>query len=197
MAMLDFDQVELLRKIERLPKQLRAGFAAACAQRQQLAYSKFFKRTGRGNPQALSKILTSLWIDLAGNPMSDTELDKMIAASLKLVPDENEGSWVIEEYCAEDAATAVAYALRCRRGGSAQDAVWAAARAHASLDQYIIDQENIDTDSAGWENRVLSHPSIQAEFARQERDLDELLRNAVTLDELRQRSENEAALFLP
>lgn len=197
MVMLDFKEPELLEKLEQLAEPLRAAFAAACAQRQQMAYARFFRRTERGNPEALSNILNSLWNDLAGNPLSKKELDRMMAASLELAPNENEGQWVIEQVCAEDAATAVAFALSCRREGSAQDAVWAARRAHASLDQYVHYQENIDTDRPGRRERVLSHPLIQAELARQQRDLNELLARAVTLPELRRRAEHEAATFLP
>jgi len=196
MDMLHFEQADLLHKVQQLAEPLRAAFAAACAQRQQTAYARFFKLSGRGNPEALSKILGALWNDLAGNKLPDRELDRMIAASLKLVPNEKEGQWVIEEYCAEDAATAVAYALRCRRRGSAQDAVWAAERAHASLDQYVSYQENRDTNRPRWQERALSHPLIQAEFARQQRDLNELLARAVTLPELRRRAEQEAEVFL-
>jgi hypothetical protein len=45
---------------------------------------------------------------------------------------------------------------------------------HEALDHYVVAQEGIDTNQDDAEARVLSHPLIQAELLRQQRDLTEL-----------------------
>jgi len=196
MAPLPFDEIELSRKIEQLPAQVRAAFAAACTERMLPAYARFSAKTNRGDPRILEQILTRLWKDLAGEPMSDGDLEAQIETCMELIPREDDGPWVIEQAAAEDATAALAYALRCRRSGLAKEAAWAARRAYEALDDYAINHANIDTNIAGAEAQVLAHPLVQAELARQERDLDELRRGAVAINQLRERSKAEAVAFL-
>src|SRR5262249_15111322 len=75
---------------------------------------------------------------------------------------------------ANDAASAVVYALRCWKTGSAQDAAWAARRAYEALDTAVIERSGADMNAPGAEASVLSDPLIQAELARQMRDVEEL-----------------------
>ena len=196
MAILGFNEIELMGKLEQLPEDRRTAFAAACAERLLLAYARFSERTGRGNLDGLRTLLGRLWDDLAGSRFADEELDSVIEDCMGLIPPEDDEPWVIEQAAAEDAASAVAYALRCRRSGSAQEAAWAARRAYEALDHYVINREKMDLSIAGIERRVLAHPVIQAELLRQQRDLHELLNGTVTANELRERSKREAELFL-
>jgi uncharacterized protein YjaG (DUF416 family) len=190
------DEIELAG-IEQLPNPLRGAFAAACAERLLPAYHKFLARSNRGDPCILEQILTRLWKDLSGEPMSEAETEAQIDACVELIPREDDGPWVAEQAAAEDAVAALAYALRCRRSGLAKEAAWAAGRAYEALDDYVINHEDVDTNIAGAEARVLAHPLVQAELARQQRDLDELLAGTITIDRLRERSRAEAAEFLP
>jgi len=159
------------------------------------AYSAFAIRSNQGNSEALNQVLASLWNDLNGDPMSDSELEAQIETSMALIPEEDD-EWIPEQAAADDAATALTYALRCRGSGLVQEAVWAARRAYDALDDYIINQEHIDTNIKGGEERVLNHPLMQAELSRQARDLEELREAKITIEQLRQRSTNEAAEFL-
>ena len=197
MTALLFDETELSRKIEQLSIKGRAAFAAACAERMLPSFAKFVTRTARGKPDALRDVLTRLWNDLVRDPMSDAEVDAQIAACMDLIPNENGGPWVQEQAAAEDAASALAYALRCRRSGLAKDAAWAARRCYEALDNYVINHEAIDTSIPGEEARVRSHPLVQAELGRQQRDLNELLCGEIAIISLWERSKAEAASFLP
>lgn len=94
----------------------------------------------------------------------------------------------------------VAYALRARLSGDAQEVAWSARVAYEALDHFVINRENVDTNIPGEEQRVLSHPLVQAEFARQRRDLDELLctpphQVKLTINRVRDRARVEAAEF--
>ena len=194
---LRFEEAQLLSKIEHLSRHDRTAFAGACAERMLRAYFKFSDRTGRGNPHKLREILTRLWSDLAGNAMSEAEAEAQIRETNDLIPCADDLPWVPEQPAAEDAAEAVAYALRSRQSGSSQEAVWAAYCAYEALDDFVINHEHIDTNIEGAHARVLAHPLIQAELLRQQRDLEEILRGTITLQQLRERSKEEAAYFLP
>jgi uncharacterized protein YjaG (DUF416 family) len=194
--MLRYDETELLQTIERLPRQLRAAFAAACAQRMLIAYSKFTTRTGRGNPLALKEILNHLWRDLVENCMSDTEIVAAIDSCMKLIPEEGKDPYVPGQLVADDAPSAAVYALECHRSGSAQEAAWAAQCICETLEEHVMRQENISINTVDLDDRLFSHSLVQAELARQQRDLRELLSNTVTVDELRRRSENEATAVM-
>ncbi len=197
MTILRFDEGALLDAIERLPPPARAAFAAACAERLLPAYVRFARRTEKGNPVALTDILAGLWADLTGSPMSDTEVDASVEMCMQLIPQEDDGPWVPEQAAAEDAASALAYALRCRRTGSSREAAWAARCAYEAIDHYVVNHEKVDTNIPGAEARVLAHPIIQSELARQQRDLSELHGSTISANGLRERSKAEASVFLP
>lgn len=197
MATLYFDEGELSKELQGISADLRVAFAAACAARLMVAYTRFSSRTRKGDPLVLSAILGRLWLDLGGTRMSDAELEEHIETCETLIPDEDGKDWVIEQAAAEDAVSALAYALRCRRNGQPREATWAARCAYEALDDFVINQEDIDTNAPGAEHRVLSNPLVQAELGRQARDLHELVGGLVTIEQLRDRANAEAAIFIP
>lgn len=191
-----FDETRVETRIEQLPTASRAAFAAASAERMALAYEKYSKRTGLGDPGLFKELLMRLWTDLGGEPMSESEIDANIERSMELLPPED-GPWVPEYAAADDAASALAYSFRCRKNGLPKEAFWAARRAYEALDDYVITNENIDTAAPGAESEVSSHRLVQAELARQSRDLDELREGRITINQLRDRAKAEATEFLP
>src|SRR5262245_49626325 len=106
--------------------------------------------------------------------MSDGDLDCYIDTCTQLMDEVVDAPWIEQQAAAEDATAALAYALRCRKTGKAQEAAWAARRAYDALDDYVINREGIDTNAPDGDIRVLAHPLIQAEFERQNRDFEEL-----------------------
>lgn len=193
---LQFEEPTLMMKLDKLSRLDRAAFATACAGRLQEAYAKFAMRTGRGDSAAFTAILGTLWNDLAGGK-ADSETDQLVEESMRLIPQEDENEWALDQAAAEDAGSALTYALRCRRSGSVMDAVWAARRAYEALDQYVINHENIDPNLPGSEVLVAAHGLIQAELKRQQRDLNELLHGMIDAAGLKERSKVEAITFLP
>ena len=187
----------MTKKVEQLSCALRIAFAAACAERLLTGYAKYAAKTGGGGLAVLREILTRLWKDLEGERMSDAEVDAAIKTCLQMIPQEEGSAWVPEQATADDAAAALAYALGCRRSCRPEEAVLAAQRAYDALDEFVIYKENVDTNVPGAEDRVVSHPLIQTELARQQRDIDELLQRLITVTALRDRSRVEAATFLP
>lgn len=195
--MLRYSEPELVRNIERLSNRARVSFATACAQRMFPAYVDYGVKTRKGDPGLVAKILARLWRDIIEERISEAEVHHNITQCMELIARDDEQPWVIQTAAAQNAVSAVAYALRCQKTYQAQEAGWAARMAYEALDDYVISQEEIDTNEPGAEAKLLSHPLIQAELARQQRDLDELLAGKVTPLQLHQRAIAESATYLP
>jgi uncharacterized protein YjaG (DUF416 family) len=176
MAILKFDDVALVRALGHLPSLFRVAFAAASAERLLPGYVMFARRTDHKNPGALTTLLDRLWLDLEGKPMHAGLVQESIDRAMSLIPAEDAAPWVPERALADDAASAVAYALRCRQSGEPQEAALAARRAYEALDHFVITQEKIDIQRPEGELQVRSHPLVQAELSRQRLDLNELHR---------------------
>jgi uncharacterized protein YjaG (DUF416 family) len=198
MGILRFNEEVLTTKLERVQLPLRVIFAAAIAERLLPAYVSFSYKTGKGSPKMLAEILERLWLDIEGTHMDAQELQQNIDLSIKLIPPEDDIPWIPEQAWAEDAVSAVAYALRSRQNGKSQESAWAARRAYEALDHFVVTHEGIDPNSGGAEERVLSSPLVQAELMRQERDLRELCAEdpqqvAILSEKMRQRAKAESA----
>lgn len=68
--------------------------------------------------------------------MDGEEVQENLEQVMKLLPREDDNSWIPEQARAEDAAAAVAYALRCRENGQSTDSAWAARRAYEAVDHF-------------------------------------------------------------
>lgn len=195
-----FDESKLIARLERLPAPLRVTFAAACAERQMPAYRRFEAQDGREAPDALECALKAVWTD-PSLVQDREEFEQRIEELMALIPQEEgfQYRWTQEVTNAQNAGMSALYALRAMLAGEAQEAVWAARVAYEALDNFVINSENIDTNKPGEEQRVIAHPLVQAELARQHRDLDELAAGkqdpAELIAGLRDRAIAEAAIF--
>jgi hypothetical protein len=94
-----------------------------------------------------------------------------VARAAQLIPPEDDGWDDVERAYAEDAAAALGYAFRARMTGDPQEAAWASRRAYEAIDHFVQGKSSGTTlDDAA----ILSHPLVQSELARQERDLNDL-----------------------
>lgn len=168
-----FDEERLVHTLRRLPAESRVTFSAACAERLAPAYVEYSQRTSRGDATTLLQILARLWSDLESGTSDAARLRGDLDRCMSLIPRADNGPWIQEQPAAEDAAAALAYALRCRQEGESQDAAWAARRAYDAIDYFVSTHENIVGNQAVAQR--LAHPLVQAELFRQQRDLDELL----------------------
>ena len=174
-SMFRFDQAELTGKLDQLLPSLRVIFAASCAERLLPAYTTFSCLARQGEPETIKRSLARLWEAIAGDSMTGDEMQTSIDACMALIPHGDEDiSLDIETAYAEDAATAVVYALTCLQNGSSQEAMWTAQCASEAIGYFATHREKIDV-KPGAASRVYAHPLIQVELARQCRDIDELL----------------------
>jgi uncharacterized protein YjaG (DUF416 family) len=97
---------------------------------------------------------------------------------------------------AEDALASLAYTIRCLIEGSEKEAAWGARRAYEAVDQAAIRQLRIQPSGAAAEQKIVSHPYVQRELERQERDLKILEQCSFNdaLDKLKTSAFSEQAL---
>ena len=188
----------LIDKLEKLPTRLRVLYAATCTERLFPAYECYLEKSAKRVEHNLQALLQRLWLDVSGEAMSDSEIENGIDKCMNEIQDINDSDWIDE--AAEGAASSLCYALRCRKNGEAQEAAWATRVLYDTLDHFVINKEDIDINESGAEDRVLAHPLMQAELARQHRDLEELLffedKNIVDLvSRLRERARTEPHMF--
>jgi uncharacterized protein YjaG (DUF416 family) len=176
MSIIRFSSAHLTRELDRLLPQLRVIFAATCAERLVPAYSTFSDLARQGEPETVTRSLARLWEDIAGEPMSGDELQGHIDACMALIPPDDDMTLAVETAYAEDAVTAVVYALTCRQNGNSQEAMWSAQCACEAADYFATSREAFVPKPVSNPSRVFEHPLIQAELARQLRDITELLR---------------------
>ena len=206
MAFLHHDRQADIAKLEQLPVPLRVAFALLVASRMFPAYEQLHQHTGQGDPATVAGLVDRLWQDVQGDPMRDEELDSVLAGFEELIPFDELGLGGEIRSTAEEAASAVGYALRTRQSGEAQEASWAGACAFDTLYGRVVDVRGKLLRRPEDELDFEEDPAIQAELARQQRDLDDLARLAATappltelrsqLAELRARSSAESAAFL-
>ena len=186
--MLIYNETQLVRELDELPLPRRVAFAGACAERLLPAYATFHAKSKSGDPSFIEQALARLWADLAGDTIVGAALEQLITRCEALVPDEEDDTWIEESAYAQNAAAAVAYALRCRAKGNAQEAGWAARQVYEAIDQYVIRREGIDVNAREAEDGLRGHRLIQAELERQKRDLEDLQSSQANVEEIRQRA---------
>jgi uncharacterized protein YjaG (DUF416 family) len=175
MAPLQYDEKDLVVRLDRLPSNRRPIFAASCAQRLLPAYAVFSKASnGRFNDR-LPEILSLLWDDLEEiRCQQPIDVTRCIDVAIGLIQGDDATEWIPEQAPAENAAEAVAYAFTCRLSGSSQEAAWAARQVYDALDYVLVSRLRIDINNPADTTRIVAHPLVQAELSRQLRDLKNL-----------------------
>lgn len=198
--MLKYDEPLLKQALERLPARSRVAFAVSCAQRLQDAYHRFLAQQGLTNRAIdCDGVLEYVWSYILTPPQRDVA-QRMLGEVMTLIPDQDAPGWTPLMIYGEDALAALAYCLSCLLSGDSQEAAWVARRAYESLDYFVSRRDDVDRNDAVAEARLLADPIIQAEFARQNRDIADLthLGEALSqefLNDLRRRSEREQIVF--
>ncbi len=147
------------------PARARALFAAGCAER----LFALYEHAGQGDPERLRAALDAAW--------DGDDVARWQAVAEELVPAEDD-DWVLATAYAENAATAVAYALRTRATDAPQEAVWAARQVYEAADFAAQRQlEELDLNAPGAEDRLADLPVVQEALAGIAEDLAAALAN--------------------
>ena len=198
-AILDFETNQLVRELDRLPRDLRTAFAAACAQRLLPGYLPYARRK-RLDPDLLANLLAQVWNSIE-HASSSPALEQDLELCMSLHPNEHYDLFG-DQYAAEDAVASVAHAIASLTPERSREAALAADRAFNAAFYFVEAQLMTEGPQPSLEQE-LQHPIVQKELQRQRRDLDEL--NAAigsqsdapsVIAKIRQRAEREVADFL-
>lgn len=200
--MIYFDNKLLEDTLAPLPLDLKVVFAAACAQRLLPYYTEYLKKIpNTDTASVIPNALQLLWQDLNGTESLDvTKLNELVDECIAAVPNE-EQAWNLSEPYAEDAATAVVYALQTKLKGSEKLAVLCAQKIYDVLDNWVINNGALDNSQPDYEDKVLGNSVIQKELLRQVSDVKRLASAAENeqtskdIIEIMRRESESASLF--
>jgi hypothetical protein len=194
--------------IDRLPIDLKAALAAACTQRQTEVYRIYTRRTATPTSAAFDNLLKAIWDKIHHRrALGAKEHAEWQDRAERLYPGEQAKHDVCKG-CAQIAVLALLCSNNVLMTGNTDDTRNAAHEAfmsiYNSLTSSIGQKPQIDLDAPDADARIFSHPLIEAEHCRQERDLIELEQALIrpdtipkVVDAVRKRSEIEARDFLP
>jgi hypothetical protein len=178
--MLRYDESELVKALSGTPRNARVMFAAACAERLQPLYAWFHETSGQGDPDGLRAALDAAWQAVL-EPAGSEDLGQWQEAAELLVPDEEDEGWVDQSAYAQNAAAAVAYALRSWSADEPQDAGWAARQVYEAADYAAQRQlEDLDLNAPGAEDALLGRPVVQEALEGLGQDLRDVSRPGPT-----------------
>jgi hypothetical protein len=130
----DYDERAIVATLDAAPVLAKVRFAAACAERLVPVYQRFCDSTGQGDVHVLRGALDLAWSLGAGGSAARQAVSDAQTASEALVPHDDDDDWVFASAYAQNAAAAVAYALRTWLADSAQEAAWAARQVYEAAD---------------------------------------------------------------
>jgi uncharacterized protein DUF416 len=173
MPIIRFDEKNLVKELNMLPKSLRVAFAAACAQRLVPNYIRYAAMAKKADAAAVLQGLANVWGRLDGKPLSAGVLSKCRDACISLIPDYDE-EYIDRQEIAEDAVLSVIYAIDAELSGDSRHAAGAAESVYNSLYHHITSRVDLNSDGPDTLLRVDSYPIVQAEFQRQRADMADL-----------------------
>jgi len=198
--MLRFDRARLAEDLRNIAPAAQAAFAAAAAERLMPAYARFRTETNYDASDRLRAALQCVWRQVETPASDHVELRRQhdVAHALMAVP-EKPFSYFFA--AADDATAAVTYCLRFLLGDDEKGVVRAASRARDAAFAYaqLSTVEGVQIATVADLEHWLSHPLVQNELTRQQRDLSDLAsiflpRLATTATILRRRAEQEPTL---
>ena len=195
--MLNFSEQNLVKRFEALSIREIAAFAASCSERISMAYSGYIGNLAESQAEnVIRNALDYVWnYARTGNRDRSKESSLLHRCENELI-DEDE-AWGSGYPYAEDATAAAVMCLRLVQTENVDQAVYVARRLYECADNYAVRQIDIDFDNQRIEDEAITHSVVQEELTRQNRDLDELLKNNLSdslIDRLRDRSVHEGRL---
>jgi uncharacterized protein YjaG (DUF416 family) len=192
-----YDEPALIARLEPLDRWAKTAFAAA-AQRLFPLFERYAQSADDlAQAQRLAEILSAAW-DVTSGLVIDLRLMESEAASM---PPSDDEEWVLEMGYGQNAAFAVAYAIRTWLTDDPQEAAWAARQVYELAD-YAVSEADLKPgeiylyrpgDRA--EDEALKSEIVQAALSAIERDLDTVASSPPAWLELRQRAEREGRIW--
>lgn len=172
MAVLDFDRAGLVARLAALPDGVRVMFAAILAERMLPAAAPFLGTQDPVEAEHLARAIDVLWRRGGGEAVNPGEAKSALARCEALLDVAAEAD-TNEALLAENLAAVVAFGLRALLSGDPADLGRAAQRAYDTADHVAVTQDPVEHGPRD-EARILAHPVVQQEIARQTADVGAL-----------------------
>ena len=185
-----YDERALVARLEPLDRRAKTAFAAACAQRLLPLFERYARVVGAtAHAHRLAEILAAAW-DVSSGRVIDVQSIYYEVESMS--PKDYEGEWVMESGYGENAAAAVAYAIRTWLTDDPQEAAWAAFQMY-EVAEYAATQAyaKVDPRLNITDDMVVGSEIAKAALLAIEEDLGVVASAPPSWLELRQRAEAE------
>jgi len=169
-VMVSYDESAIRARLARLDRASRTAYASACAERLWPLFERYAQATGEGDPAVLRGVLDEVWLAAQGVNAGDLSQAQEVAEDMVPV---DEGEWVLEMGHGQNAAAAVAYAVRTWLTEDPQEGVWAARQVYEAAD-YAAQRSlpALDLNAAGAEEELFQSRIVQAAVTGLAEDLD-------------------------
>jgi len=144
-----YDEAHIKTILETVPLGRRVAFACAMAERLMPTAVWLESSTNRGGAAPLRAALDLAWDVADGRSADGDQIERARETAESLVPDDEDEDWTLLSPLAQNAAAAVAYALRTCPAGDVQEATWAARQVHEAADYLVQLVEADQTYAAG------------------------------------------------
>ena len=127
----EYDEMVLKGRLSGLDRRAKTAFTAACAESLVALHERYWTTTGDSGKAARAReILDSAWdVAFAGN----SDVSSLESEAVSLGPTDDE-EWSFDKGYAQNAAAALAYAVRTWLSGDAQEAAWAARQVYEAAE---------------------------------------------------------------
>ena len=174
-----FDQSQLTIALGTLPRLQQLVFGACVCERLILNYAAFSRENDWGNQAVLRAALDWLWALAGGADLPTKEAAKLASDCEAEAPDLDDFDSADAAF-AQEACFAICSVLDFLNTADSQSIAQSAQFAVDTVDLYIQELEDMDSDNPGIEEQILQHPLMQRELAAQKLDL-QLLQEASTI----------------
>jgi uncharacterized protein YjaG (DUF416 family) len=176
-----FDSAVMLGRLQRLSNEHQQAFGAACCERLLPNYAAFQRAAGWGDVNILRKALDLVWSALSNYLVYPKDVRNNISKCEKIAPSSADFE-VLLVTAAQDACFATCSLLDFLLDGDVTRITQIAIYATDSIDLFVQEIENLNPRARDLEQKVLAHPLMQKELARQDEDL-KFLENALVINE--------------
>lgn len=192
---LGFDEVGITRRVSALPWNQALAFGCSCAERLMWSYRWFAEQSSIGEVKPLGRALNVLW-DASRTIKCPSAIDcRQLLSDCEAQTPSSEVYESLLTTSAQEAALAVCSLLDYCIDRKIEHVIMAARYPTDSVDLYIQEIEHLSPLDPELEHRILSHPLMQQELARQHRDLTMMeLGGDKNVEELYFRRTKEASL---
>lgn len=177
----EFDQDDVLRQLKRMPFSSALAFMLSCAERLYPNYLAFVRHHEWGDADSLRESLDLGWAALGGGTVDGDKLDDLRSRCQDAEP-ETEDFDSVYVSPALDAASVAGMLLDFLKERDVTVVAEAASLCRDTVDMYAQELESMDANAPDLEARILAHPLMQRELARQRSDIERLSGSGATAD---------------